>query len=159
LRHEELKVKAQANTQHEVLLEPRRGDILDAKGNLLATSIIVKRVCADPTMIGSKYREVAHVIAPILQENEAPLAEKLKPSTINRADGESVPRQYVVIKKRVPTEIWDRVKEAMNKSNFEVDQSQLTKEDKKFYQALRSKGVFDEEEQMRIYPAQRLASH
>ena len=43
LRHEELSAKAQQNTQREFLLEPRRGDILDAKGNLLATSVLVKR--------------------------------------------------------------------------------------------------------------------
>jgi cell division protein FtsI/penicillin-binding protein 2 len=44
LRHDELSIKAQRNTQREVLLEPRRGDILDAKGNLLATSVFVKTV-------------------------------------------------------------------------------------------------------------------
>ncbi|HWH71473.1 MAG TPA: hypothetical protein VNT26_19005, partial [Candidatus Sulfotelmatobacter sp.] len=48
LRHEELRAKAQQNTQREYLFEPRRGDILDAKGNLLATSLFVKTVCADP---------------------------------------------------------------------------------------------------------------
>jgi cell division protein FtsI/penicillin-binding protein 2 len=31
LRHKELSALAQANTQREFLLEPRRGDILDAK--------------------------------------------------------------------------------------------------------------------------------
>ena len=34
-RHEELQAKAQRNTQQEMLLEPRRGDILDALGNML----------------------------------------------------------------------------------------------------------------------------
>src|SRR5579862_9615421 len=51
LRHEELSAKAQQNTQREFLLEPRRGDILDARGNVLATSVFMKRVYADPTLI------------------------------------------------------------------------------------------------------------
>ena len=37
VRHEKLKAEAGRNTQKEFLFEPRRGDILDAKGNLLAT--------------------------------------------------------------------------------------------------------------------------
>ena len=41
LRHDELLVKAQQNTQREFFREPRRGDLLDAKGNQLATSIFV----------------------------------------------------------------------------------------------------------------------
>ena len=52
LRHDELTAKAERNTRREFLLEPRRGDILDAKGNLLATSVFVKTVCADPTLDG-----------------------------------------------------------------------------------------------------------
>ena len=48
LRHEELGKKAQQNTEHKFFLESHRGDILDIKGNILATSINVKTVCADP---------------------------------------------------------------------------------------------------------------
>ena len=52
-RHDELAAKAQQNTQREFWQAPRRGDILDAHGNLLATSIFVKTVCADPVLIGN----------------------------------------------------------------------------------------------------------
>ena len=41
LRHTELQAKARQNTQREFTLEPRRGDILDARGHLLATSVFV----------------------------------------------------------------------------------------------------------------------
>src|SRR5512140_3454774 len=44
LRYEELSARARDNTRREFLLEPRRGDIVDAKGNLLATSLFVKTV-------------------------------------------------------------------------------------------------------------------
>src|SRR5690348_2527586 len=70
LRHEELSAKAQENTQHEYALEPRRGDILDVKGNLLATSVFLKQVCADPSLLGTNQVEVAHLLAPLLQTNE-----------------------------------------------------------------------------------------
>src|SRR5260221_7119296 len=53
LRHEELSAIAQHNTRQEFLIEPRRGDILDVRGNLLATSAYVKLVCSDPTIVGS----------------------------------------------------------------------------------------------------------
>ncbi len=48
LRHDELAREARSNTQYTYRLEPRRGDILDCNGNLLATSVFVKTVCADP---------------------------------------------------------------------------------------------------------------
>src|SRR3974390_1338224 len=66
LRHGELSAKAQQNTQSEFFIEPRRGDILDAKGNLLATSVPVKTVCADPTLMADRQAEVARVMAPLL---------------------------------------------------------------------------------------------
>src|SRR5579862_9301757 len=71
LRHDELRVKAMENTQHDMLLEPRRGDILDCKGNLLATSVFVKTLCADPSVIGRYAPEVAHALAPLLQKSES----------------------------------------------------------------------------------------
>ena len=42
--HDELAKLAQDNTQHEFRQAPRRGDILDARGNLLATSVPVKTI-------------------------------------------------------------------------------------------------------------------
>ena len=74
LRYEELSAKARDNTRREFLLEPRRGDILDAKGNLLATSVFVKTVCADPALIGNRQAEVARAVAPLLQVSESELA-------------------------------------------------------------------------------------
>src|SRR5437667_7896359 len=52
LRHAALTAKAQQYTHREFLIEPRRGDILDIKGNLLATSMPARTVCAAPALIG-----------------------------------------------------------------------------------------------------------
>src|SRR6266853_454878 len=77
LRHQDLGAKAQQNTQREFLLEPRRGDILDAKGNLLVTSVFVKTVCADPSLMGDYKSEVAHTLAPLLDKSESELLQHL----------------------------------------------------------------------------------
>src|SRR3989442_833842 len=67
LRHDELLEIAQQNTQRQFFFVPRRGDILDRKGNLLATSVFVKMVAADPSLLGNRQAEVARVLAPLLQ--------------------------------------------------------------------------------------------
>src|SRR5580692_7016094 len=85
-RHDELSAVAEQNTHHEFVLEPRRGDILDARGNLLATSVLMKTVHADPAPVGDHQAEVAHAIAPLLQLNESDLARRLLPRIwINKA--------------------------------------------------------------------------
>src|SRR2546425_3195579 len=95
LRHQDLGAKAQQNTQREFLLEPRRGDILDAKGNLLATSVFVKTVCADPSLIGNHAAEIARALAPWLQESENKLAQKLTPRVRRNEKGEAVTNRFV----------------------------------------------------------------
>src|SRR5215470_549279 len=88
MRHDELSAVAQKGTQREWLLEPRRGDILDAKGNLLATSIFVKTVAANPAQLGNRYPEVAHALAPLLQLSEAELLQRLTPRVRLNEKGE-----------------------------------------------------------------------
>jgi len=63
LRHEKLSAEAVKNTRRSFLFEPRRGDILDVKGNQLATSQFVKTVFADPSLIGDRQADVAKAIA------------------------------------------------------------------------------------------------
>src|SRR5438094_933540 len=72
-RHDELSAKAQQNTQRELLIPCRRGDILDAKGNLLATSVLAKTVFVEPPLIGNRQAEVARAIAPLLKMRESEL--------------------------------------------------------------------------------------
>ncbi|PAW83229.1 MAG: hypothetical protein B9S33_14060 [Pedosphaera sp. Tous-C6FEB] len=79
LQHEKLKAKAQAQVRQTRLIEPRRGDIRDARGNLLATSRPVKTVFADPVLIGTRQAEVARALAPIFQVPEAELHRRLLP--------------------------------------------------------------------------------
>ena len=113
MRHEDLSVKAAQNTQREYLLEPRRGDILDANGNLLATSIFVKTVCADPTLLGDHQAEVAHALAPLLQVSETDLFQRLLPRLQRNAKGEVSTNHYVVLQRKVQLETWQKIQDAM----------------------------------------------
>jgi cell division protein FtsI/penicillin-binding protein 2 len=159
LRHDVLSAKAQENTQLEFPLEPRRGDILDAKGNLLATSVLVKTVCADPTTIGNRQTEVARALAPLLQLTEAQLIEKLTPRTFQNEKGETATNQYVKLKDKVSVDTWQKIQTAMTNLSFGLDEKKLSRSERAFYQTLRHKAIFAQDDQLRAYPNQTLAAH
>lgn len=161
LRHEELGARAAQNTQREILREPRRGDILDAKGNLLATSVFVKTVCADPVLIGDRQAEVARCVAPLLQLNEGELYQRLLPRLRQNAKGETITNRYVVLKRKVALETWEKVHAAMAGLTFGVDEKKLRPSQRLFFNNLRAKSVFADtvDDQQRVYPNQSLASH
>ena len=156
LRHEELSVKAQQNTQKEFLLEPRRGDILDAKGNLLATSILVKMVCADPTLIGTHQAEVAAALAPLLQVSETKLVQDFTLIKKN-AKGEPYTNKFAVLKRKVPVETWEKIGQTMAHLSLGTE-TNLSKTERGFNRLLREKAIFARDEQMRVYPNQALAA-
>jgi cell division protein FtsI/penicillin-binding protein 2 len=159
LRHGELSAIAQQNTQREFVFEPRRGDILDCKGNLLATSISAKIVCADPTMIGNHQAEVARAIAPLLKMSESELYQELLPKTRVNAKGETVTNAYVRLQKRVSVETWKRIDSIMSKLPLRDDGKKLSSTERAFNNALREKAIFAENYPMRVYPNQLLAAH
>ena len=161
LRYEELTVKARYNTYREILLEPRRGDILDAKGNLLATSVFVKTVCGDPALIGNRQAEVAHAVAPLLEMSEGYLQQRLMPRLIRNAQGKIITNRYVVLKRKVPVETWQKIQAAMTDLSFGLDEKKLPRNERAFYRDLRRAGIFVEkqDDQLRVYPNQTLAAH
>jgi cell division protein FtsI (penicillin-binding protein 3) len=161
LRHDELLAKAQQNTQREFMLEPRRGDILDARGNLLATSIFVKTVCADPVLIGNRQAEVARALAPLLQLNETDLFQRLLPRTRATGNGGTATNRYVVLQHRVSAENWQRIQQAMAGLTFGVDEKHLPRPEQSFYNDLRAKAIFADphDDQLRVFPNGTLAAH
>lgn len=161
LCHADLLAKAQQNTQREIMLEPRRGDILDARGNLLATSIFVKTVCADPTLLGPYPAEVARALAPVLQVSESDLYQRLLPKVRQTDKGDSITNRYVVLRRKVPAETWERIRQTMATLNLGVDETKLPKSEQGFYSNLRTKAIFADphDEQVRVYPNQTLAAH
>ncbi len=160
LRHDELSAKAEHNTQHEYWQAPRRGDILDVNGNILATSVPVKTICADPSLIGTFQPLVARAIAPLLQLNENDLAQKLTPRLARNAKGEIVTNNlhYVRLAKNISDDTWRQIVTAMTNLNFGVDEKKLPRAQKEFVRNLRQHAIFTEPDQMRVYPNGSLAS-
>jgi len=160
LRHDELAKLAQDNTQREFRQAPRRGDILDAHGNLLATSIPVKTVCADPSRIGNQQAVVAHTLAPLLQMAEGELYQKLFPRISKNEKGETVTNNlhYVRLQKNVTDETWQKIQLAMSQISFGVDEKKLSKTGREFLRNLRQNAIFADPDQMRVYPNGSLAA-
>jgi len=137
LRNKELSDKARGNTHKEFLLEPRRGDILDAKGNLLATSAFVKTVFADPALIGNRQAEVARAVAPLLQMSEGELQQRLTPRVTRNTNGTMTTNSYVVLKRKVQVETWQKIQMAMTNLTFGLDEKNLPRREREFYRDLR----------------------
>jgi len=159
LRHSELSAKAQHNTQREYLLEPRRGDITDVKGNLLATSVFVKTVCANPVLIGNHQAEVAHALSPLLQIEEPRLCQLLTQRVYQNAKGEVVTNQYSRLKQKVALETWEKIRAAMTNLSFVANERQAPMAERKFYRDLRQGAIYATDDQLRVYPNQTLAAH
>jgi cell division protein FtsI/penicillin-binding protein 2 len=157
-RHERFQELAEANTVRTISREPMRGQILDIRGNPLATSLPAKTVCADPTLIGDRRADVARILAPLLETNEQYLVERLAPRQWVE-DGKTNTSKYVVLKHKVPIETWERIRQEMANANFGVNESKLKPELKSFYRALHGKAIFPTDDRIRRYPNGRLASH
>ena len=161
VQHEKLSAEAEQQSQRKITREPRRGDILDARGNLLATSVFVKTVCADPVLIGDRAPEVARAVAPLLQIGEGELYNRLLPRLRQNDRGQTVTNRYVVLKRKVPVETWEKIRVAMSGLNFGVDEKDLRQAQRDFYRDLRAKAIFTDpiNDQQRVYPSQSLAAH
>jgi cell division protein FtsI/penicillin-binding protein 2 len=157
VRHEEFKTLAERNTVRTIAREPMRGQILDIRGNPLATSLPAKTICADPSMMGRCAADIAHALAPALQTNEAWLLERLQPWQLENGTNTLV--KYVVLKRKASTDMWEKVHESMTNLYAGVNERRLKSSERLFYRDLRSKSVFTEDDQIRVYPNKSLAAH
>ena len=161
IRHEYLTGKADENTHQELLLQPRRGDILDIRGNQLATSIPSRTVCADPTLLGNRQAEIARAVAPLLQMTETEVLQKLNSRLRPGARSQTNGTHYVVLKHKVPLETWQTIQATLNDLSFGPDEKKLPASERAFYRNLRQKAIYTDpiEDQLRVYPNQGLAAH
>ncbi len=159
-RHDELAKLAEKKTQQTTWRSAKRGDILDVNGNQLATSVSVKTICADPSMIGGEQAVVARALAPLLQINAADLQQRLIPRIQMNSKGEMVTNglHYVRLKKNVPEETWQKIQTTMNQLSFGVDEKKLPKADRAFLHNLREYAISAEPDEMRVYPNGPLAA-
>ncbi|MGI8964755.1 MAG: peptidoglycan D,D-transpeptidase FtsI family protein, partial [Limisphaerales bacterium] len=157
-QHETLQTLAERNTHRTIFREPLRGQIRDIRGNPLALSIPTKIVCADPTLIGNRRMEIARALAPLLQTNENYLIERLQPRLRHLSD-KTLTNSYVVLKRKVDLATWQKIEQAMTNLSFEFDQKKISKAEQVFNRVLRSKAIFAQEDQTRIYPNHHSAAH
>ena len=160
-RHEELAKLAEKKTQLTTWWSAKRGDILDVNGNQLATSVSLKTICADPSLIGGQQAVVARALAPLLQMTEADLCQRLMPRIQKNSKGEIITNgwHYVRLQKNVPDETWQKIQTAMSQLAFGVDEKKLPRADRAFLRSLRQYAISAEPDQQRIYPNGMLAAH
>lgn len=160
LWRDRLLAAAKDNTRRVIAREPRRGEIRDIRGNLLATSVYVKTVCADPFFAGTNQLQIARALAPLLQTNEAFVYERLLPRVL-RTDTNNQPviDRHVVLKSRVRLEDWDKIEQALANLSFGVDETKLKAREKLYFNRVRGRAIFFEEDQLRLYPSSNLAAH
>lgn len=161
VRHEELLAKARQNTARKIRIEPRRGDILDVRGNLLASSSLVKTVYVDPTLITNRHAEVAHAIAPLLGLSEGEVYQKLLPQWVTNQSGGIKPDKYVVLKNQVPLDTWGQIRAAMTNLSFGLNEKKLSSQQQRYYYNLRHNAIraASVDDQVRHYANRSLAAH
>jgi cell division protein FtsI/penicillin-binding protein 2 len=162
-RHAELGALAEKGSQEKIPQAARRGDILDVNGNLLATTVPVKTVCANPLLIGNQQAAVAHALAPLLQMNEADLLQKLQPRLMKNSKGQTVTNQYAVLQRKVSDETWQKIYCTMTNLPLAIDLSKMSKTERVDFRNvafnLRQHAIFGEDDQLRVYQNGALAAH
>ena len=159
--HEEYKERAEANTLRQYVIPAVRGQIKDISGNILALSVPVKTVCADPTLLGPYYPQIAKILAPYLQMSETELTEKLTPRVRIDSSGKIITNRYVVLKRKVPIETYQQIKSVMKNLSFGIAENKLPLSQRRFFKDLRESAIFADkvDDQLRVYPNGSLAAH
>jgi cell division protein FtsI/penicillin-binding protein 2 len=160
LRHEELTRESEESTRREYWLPAPRGNILDVNGNLLAGSVPVKTICANPSLMGTEAPVVAQALAPWLQLTEADVLQRLTPRLARNAKGEIFTNgyTYVRLQKNVSEDVWQKIQGVMSNLTFGVDEKLLARTNQLFFNNLRQYSVFSEADQLRVYPNGSLAA-
>jgi cell division protein FtsI/penicillin-binding protein 2 len=158
VRHDEFRALAETNTVRVIECQPMRGQILDIRGNPLAASLPAKTVCANPSLLWNRREAVAQALAPLLDVDECSLAARLAPRLV-QVNGKVVTNQYVVLKNKVPLETWDIIQQTMSRLSFGAEDSKLNRDQRAIDRNIRNAAIFAEDDQIRVYPNQRLAGH
>ncbi|MBX3745037.1 MAG: penicillin-binding protein 2 [Verrucomicrobiae bacterium] len=161
VRHEAFLSEANRTHALQIKIKGHRGAIRDRRGEILASSLRAHSICADPGLLGLHYAEVARVLAPLLEREEAGLREALRPrvrlndegGVLLDARGRPMTNRYVRLSRRVSDEDWRRIEAALDGETFG-----MAAERRAEIRQVR-RGVFSdrEEDEIRAYPNGRLA--
>ena len=123
-RHDELFAKARVKYTIETKKENVRGEIFDRDGNLLVGNSPVGSIIADPCSIDKEKEchETAAFLAQELQLPEQEIYQKLstKKFIVTDKNGKKKerPKRYVMLKKDIPFEIFERNRENIAKAKL-----------------------------------------
>lgn len=161
-QHTRFVEEARRNVNYKRLSPARRGGIADARGILLATSVPVKTVCADPALVAPHRGLLAATLAPLLDMPFPTVLQRLEPRLITRVvDGTNlvVTSRYVVLKHKVPLEQFRAITQQVAHLQFGIEESKLRSADRHLLRAIRKDGVFAIDDYQREYPNGALAAH
>lgn len=113
LRHETLNAEATAIRERVVHREGRRGAIVDRNGNLLANSLSVHRIIADPQLTAPQAPVIAQKLAPLLRKDEATLVQLLTRQS-----------RYVRLDQKIDEETFQKIRSLKLPGIFAEDQFQ-----------------------------------
>jgi cell division protein FtsI/penicillin-binding protein 2 len=87
--------------------------------------------------------------------------QRLKPRLAQNPQGTIVTNRYVVLKRKVPVETWQRIQMVMTNLSFGSNEMKLPRTEQAFYRNLRRAAIYVEkpDDQLRMYPNQALAAH
>jgi cell division protein FtsI/penicillin-binding protein 2 len=165
LRHEVVRPQAESRTRRTFIRIPLRGQILDRRHTVLATSEIVKTVVADLGIIGTNdfiIPFVARALAPVLQTNATWLEQRLASANwTNTTTGQVRSRRSVILKRKVSMDDWDRIHGVMTNLTFGLDVPRLSKAQSATLREWRYHLIGSEmvDDQLRTYPQGELAAH
>jgi cell division protein FtsI/penicillin-binding protein 2 len=158
VRHDELRALAETNTVRTIAILPIRGQILDIRGNPLATSLPAKIVCANPSLLSNRLDSVARALAPLLEMDANALAQRLAPRLIE-VKGKVVTNEFVILKSKVPLDTWEKIRQTMAQLVFVPNGAVESPKQRVVDREVRASAIFAQDDQIRVYPSQRLASH
>lgn len=162
LQHERFAAEAAKNMNFRRVQPARRGNITDSRGVVLATSVPVRTVCADPSLVASQRPLLARTLAPLLELPEAAVLRSLEPRLLPRVVNGSnvvITSQYAVLRHKVPLDRWQQITQTLAGLSFGVDERKLRSRQRLLLRAIRTRGVFAIEDYQRQYPNGPLAAH
>jgi len=158
VRHEEFRAKAEQLREREFFREAPRGDIRDRRGNLLATSVPVRTVFADPALLKGREAEMAAVLAPLLKTNEAALLPLLTRIWKTNSAGVRT-NHYSVLKRKVPLEEWEKIQFTLKQNLTNAVTGKALPVKQRQAELLFWNSISSEPDQLRVYPNTQLAAH
>ena len=136
-QHEELLEHVQGNRKVIQVSSSRRGDIVDSRGNLLATMHTEIDLGVDPQVVRDEDRSKLAELARLIDQ---PLASIEKAFDTKTRRGSKNSKEVNLVR-------WASLKKSLNEATYEA------------VQELRIKGVYGNRKYSRTYPGAELASH